>query len=168
MKHMLRIATNHRKLEIQVEDDAAAESLFLKLCCNLLNLQMGKQKKKLRSEQKLQEEPPIQIQSAEPIEHTRTEEVKRVTKPSMFYMRCKACGKEKAFTSKRELTEYHCTECGNIQPMDQLHRVFLYCECGQRLMYHTNVTDRLVEIDCPACGMPITAEQRKDGDYQSL
>lgn len=49
-----------------------------------------------------------------------------------------------------------------------LHHMKFHCECGRTWFYHTNAEERIIEQNCLACGMPMQAEQDKNGDYSPL
>lgn len=87
-----------------------------------------------------------------------------------LYLRCPECGKVKAFCSKKELRGYHCFECGADTPFtDELKKMYLNCQCGQRSVYWTNITDPMLDVNCPKCGNPVAVSwNEKKGIYQPI
>jgi NTP pyrophosphatase (non-canonical NTP hydrolase) len=63
---------------------------------------------------------------------------------------------------------YRCKSCGENNALHDLRRLKFRCECGHTWVYHTNATERIIEQNCLACGMPMQAEQDKNGDYSPL
>lgn len=83
-------------------------------------------------------------------------------------IRCTRCDKMKSFCTKKRLTGYYC-ECGGYTDLDDLVEINARCSvCGHTWGYRTNNTDPLDEITCLECGAPITLEQDKYGDYQTI
>lgn len=83
-------------------------------------------------------------------------------------IRCVKCGKLKSFCTKKRLSGYYC-ECGGYTILDDLVDIDARCSvCGNTWGYRTNNTAPLDEITCLECGAPITLEQDKYGDYQTI
>lgn len=83
-------------------------------------------------------------------------------------IRCVKCGKLKSFCTKKRLSGYYC-ECGGYTILEGLVDIDARCSvCGHTWGYRTNNTAQLDEITCLECGAPITLEQDKYGDYQTI
>lgn len=80
-------------------------------------------------------------------------------------IKCPVCGAVRAFSPKTPVTDFACLACGVHSPLRDLHKADFRCECGQTWRYKTNMTDRMIEQTCIACGAPMTSEQDKYGDY---
>ena len=75
---------------------------------------------------------------------------------------------EDSFNARYPIGFYRCKSCGENNALHDLHRLKFRCECGHTWVYHTNATERIIEQNCLACGMPMQAEQDKNGDYFPL
>lgn len=81
---------------------------------------------------------------------------------------CVYCGETAVFNTKAPIKAFKCNTCGQMTNLHDLHRLKFRCECGHTWVYHTNATERIIEQNCLACGMPMQAEQDKNGDYSPL
>lgn len=81
---------------------------------------------------------------------------------------CAHCGETGSFNARYPIGFYRCKSCGENNALHDLHRLKFHCECGHTWVYHTNATERIIEQSCLACGMPMQAEQDKNGDYSPL
>ena len=48
-----------------------------------------------------------------------------------LYIKCRYCGKERAFNAKKPLTGFRC-ECGQITELEDLKLMYVRCECGRK------------------------------------
>ena len=86
-------------------------------------------------------------------------------------IRCRHCGKIKAFCTKVPTTEYFCKECGRTTPLDRMIPAYVRCEkCGSRYKYRSNIdTGESVSISCLQCSAPIDLEfNKKKGVLQVM
>lgn len=81
---------------------------------------------------------------------------------------CAHCGETGSFNARYPIGFYRCKSCGENNALHDLHRLKFRCECGHTWVYHTNATERIIEQSCLACGMPMQAEQDKNGDSSPL
>lgn len=81
---------------------------------------------------------------------------------------CVHCGETGSFNARYPIGFYRCKSCGENNALHDLHRLKFRCECGHTWVYHTNAKERIIEQNCLACGMPMQAEQDKNGDYSPL
>lgn len=81
---------------------------------------------------------------------------------------CAHCGETAVFNTKAPIKAFKCNTCGQMTNLHDLHRLKFRCECGRTWVYHTNAEERIIEQNCLACGMPMQAEQDKNGDYSPL
>lgn len=81
---------------------------------------------------------------------------------------CVHCGETGSFNARYAIGFYRCKSCGANNALHDLHRLKFRCECGHTWVYHTNAKERIIEQNCLACGMPMQAEQDKNGDYSPL
>lgn len=85
-----------------------------------------------------------------------------------LHIRCSACGKEKTFKPSRPITHFIC-DCGQVTELGKLKTAWMNCECGNMKPYHTNISERFVEIECIRCGQPAAMEFiNKKGLYQTI
>ncbi|MDY3710918.1 MAG: hypothetical protein SO044_00675 [Agathobaculum sp.] len=85
-----------------------------------------------------------------------------------LHIKCKTCGEVAAYCVNHPRIEHSCQACGAATPLLDLHKATFACECGNKWVYRTNETDRMIEQACLRCGAPMTAEQDKNGDYWPL
>lgn len=84
-------------------------------------------------------------------------------------IRCMDCGSVHAFCTKEPISSYYCRECGSRTPLDNMHRLRLFCECGNRSTYWTNLTDDVMDVNCIQCGAPVAMEWNgKAGQYKTI
>lgn len=122
------------------------------------------------------EDEPETEPEAEPEDQTEAEpEDKLETAPeAMRYkgfllLRCEHCGAVKGWNAKTPTCYHRCTECKGETELKDLHNMRAKCGfCGRVWSYKTNLTDRLAETNCVACGAPITMERDKNGNYDSV
>lgn len=69
-------------------------------------------------------------------------------------IKCRKCGKLKAFCAKTPIGSYIC-DCGGTTPIQNLVSATAACECGKIWRYRTNADDQTIEVRCIACGSPI-------------
>ena len=81
---------------------------------------------------------------------------------------CVHCSETGSFNARYPIGFYRCKSCGENNALHDLHRLKFRCECGHTWVYHTNAKERIIEQNCLACGMPMQAEQDKNGDYSPL
>ena len=82
-----------------------------------------------------------------------------------LHIRCK-CGAEKSFFTKSGLSFYKCAKCGE---QTELKLAFLHCECGERLRYFTNETEKMFDLNCIDCGQPIAMKyNEKKNLYETI
>lgn len=70
-------------------------------------------------------------------------------------IRCERCGKVRAFHTKNLITESFCKHCGKRIKLENLKKLWMNCECGERIKYRTNHTFSIFDVDCPRCGNPV-------------
>ena len=99
---------------------------------------------------------------------SKTGQVCKAGYKGFLMTKCEHCGTVKGWNAKDFTEVYKCRICGEETMLVDLHSMHARCICGKSWRYKTNLTDRLAEIDCIACGAPITMEQDKSGNYQSL
>lgn len=85
-----------------------------------------------------------------------------------LHIKCETCGEVAAYCVKHPRIEYSCQACGAVTPLRNLHKATFVCKCGNKWVYRTNETDRMIEQACLRCGAPMTADQDKNGDYWPL
>lgn len=87
-----------------------------------------------------------------------------------MHIRCPHCGKIRTFCSRVEQTHYHCFECGHdVELEENLKIAWVNCQCGTRHKYFTNMTDKMFDIECVACGAPVAVEwNHKKKLYQTI
>lgn len=73
-------------------------------------------------------------------------------------IRCKHCGEIKGFYGKAQITKYKCNDCGGSTDLNKLKVLWMNCECGNRMKYLTNMTDRMFDVTCNRCGNPVAVE----------
>lgn len=84
-------------------------------------------------------------------------------------IRCKDCGQERAYCSKIPTTAYRCHECGAATELEGLRSLWMYCQCGNKSHYNTNIEDAMAEVNCIVCGAPVTTEwNKKKKMYQTV
>lgn len=72
-----------------------------------------------------------------------------------LYIRCPKCGKEMGFCPKEPITQAICYQCGERFKLPQTMTLLsFWCECGKHWKYLTNITDKMFDIRCIACGTP--------------
>lgn len=82
-----------------------------------------------------------------------------MTYKGFLYIKCACCGHEKAFFTRDKIEKSYCNRCGSITPFtDPLDIMWLHCECGDRVRYHTNMKDRVFDAKCYKCGAPVAVE----------
>ena len=85
-----------------------------------------------------------------------------------LHIRCK-CGAEKSFFTKSGLSFYKCAKCGEQTELKDLKLAFLHCECGERLRYFTNETEKMFDLNCIDCGQPIAMKyNEKKNLYETI
>lgn len=140
----IRIATNDMALTVKMSDEQA-------------NVWFGTLTRAL-----LGEYPDI----AEPVEVE--EPTPQESYKGFLRITCAHCGETGSFNARYPIGFYRCKSCGENNALHDLHRLKFRCECGHTWVYHTNATERIIEQNCLACGMPMQAEQDKNGDYFPL
>lgn len=86
-----------------------------------------------------------------------------------LHIRCPHCGKEKTFFSSQERDGYFCTHCRKYHPFKEpLTPVYLNCECRGFSKYMTNLTEKIFDVPCIKCGMPVTVERNRKGWYEKM
>lgn len=140
----IRIATNDMALTVKMSDEQA-------------NVWFGTLTRAL-----LGEYPDI----AEPVEVE--EPTPQESYKGFLRITCAHCGETGSFNARYPIGFYRCKSCGENNALHDLHRLKFRCECGHTWVYHTNATERIIEQNCLACGMPMQAEQDKNGDYSPL
>ena len=77
----------------------------------------------------------------------------------MLCIKCENCGNIHMFKTEHTREEYYCLICGHKTILDTPPaRLYVHCECGRRIKYHTNMRDKLVDVECIQCGAPVTVE----------
>ena len=140
----IRIATNDMALTVKMSDEQA-------------NVWFGTLTRAL-----LGEYPDI----AEPVEVE--EPTPQESYKGFLRITCAHCGETGSFNARYPIGFYRCKSCGENNALHDLRRLKFRCECGHTWVYHTNATERIIEQNCLACGMPMQAEQDKNGDYSPL
>ncbi|WP_367567775.1 hypothetical protein [Lacrimispora sp.] len=76
-----------------------------------------------------------------------------------LYIKCRKCGKERAYCSKISITQHHCT-CGAVTPfVEPLRVMYVMCECGHKTCrYKTNMTGKMFDVPCIKCQAPVAVE----------
>lgn len=83
-------------------------------------------------------------------------------------IRCDVCGEIRGFNAKQQIRSSWCP-CGKYTPLIDLDKITARCSvCGHTWVYRTNNTEPLDEITCLECSAPITLEQDKHGNYQTI
>lgn len=77
-------------------------------------------------------------------------------------LECCACGKQKAFCSKKPIQRFECT-CGQRTKLDDPVPVYMRCECGKSFRYMTNIDRLRFTANCPHCGSPVELELGNSG-----
>lgn len=81
-------------------------------------------------------------------------------------VKCKHCGRLKAFCSKEKMNKYVCSECNTVTEFtEHFRKLYLTCKCGRQFFYLTNIKDKnMFEINCLSCGAPapIRYNSKKD------
>lgn len=78
------------------------------------------------------------------------------TYKGFLYMRCPRCGEVYSFCMKNPADNFKCRSCGSRTPfMEPLIPMHVFCECGGKFRYYTNITDPVIEMRCIDCGSPI-------------
>lgn len=72
-------------------------------------------------------------------------------------MTCEACGAEREFYVKSEITHMECP-CGHRTRLFDLLPLYAECKCGKRWKYLTNRTEMQITVHCINCGAPIDTE----------
>lgn len=79
-----------------------------------------------------------------------------------LYIECAKCGDRTGRFVKGALKYSVCKECGEKTDLTEpLKTLWLQCECGTRVRYKTNVTEKLWDMECKDCGAPVTVEWNK-------
>lgn len=74
-----------------------------------------------------------------------------------LYIKCEHCGSEIGYCAKREQDHMLCRCCGNKTYFKEpLKWMRVTCECGGNFSYKTNMEEKLFDIRCLDCGMPVT------------
>lgn len=89
-------------------------------------------------------------------------EEERESYKGFLFIRCEACGKEKGYSSKYPLTFHKC-DCGHRTDLHDLKPVHLYCKCGSKYKYMTNISDPQFTMNCLSCGAPVDLELNSRG-----
>lgn len=71
-------------------------------------------------------------------------------------IKCGHCGHRKAFNVNSPIEIFCCEKCRQYTQLKGLAPVLAECECGKRWRYMTNENADLLEINCLACGSPIS------------
>lgn len=76
-----------------------------------------------------------------------------------LHIKCPHCGKEKSFFTKKELAKYHCFQCGHDVILEgKMKLLWVNCPCGNRQKYLTNAEEKMFDVECLDCGMPVAVE----------
>lgn len=146
----IRIATNDMALTVKMSDEQA-------------NVWFGTLTRALLGEYPDIAEP-VEVDEPEPVEEPTPQESYK----GFLRITCAHCGETGSFNARYPIGFYRCKSCGENNALHDLHRLKFRCECGHTWVYHTNATERIIEQNCLACGMPMQAEQDKNGDYSPL
>lgn len=164
---MITIKTeNHTYMsKINAEE---SEKLFRKILADILDIQ-----EKIASVP--ENDKAVLEEDSAPEKEDVTESIDPVTEPEpllykgFLYIKCRNCGKEKAFCSKSPIREYTCEDCGEKTPLENLISLNTKCECGKYSRYHTNMEDYLFDVNCIACGSPVTVKfNKKKNQYETV
>lgn len=153
----IRIATNDMALTVKMSDEQA-NVWFGTLTSALLGEYPD------IAEPVEMEEPRDEDTEPEPVEEPTPQESYK----GFLRITCAHCGETGSFNARYPIGFYRCKSCGENNALHDLHRLKFRCECGHTWVYHTNATERIIEQNCLACGMPMQAEQDKNGDYSPL
>lgn len=152
----IRIATNDMVLTVKMSDEQA-------------NVWFGTLTRALLGEYPDIAEP---VEMEEPRDEDEGEPAKEPAPQESYkgFLRitCVHCGETGSFNARYPIGFYRCKSCGENNALHDLHRLKFRCECGHTWVYHTNAKERIIEQNCLACGMPMQAEQDKNGDYSPL
>lgn len=58
---------------------------------------------------------------------------------------------------------FHKCDCGHRTDLHDLKPVHLYCKCGSKYKYMTNISDPQFTMNCLACGAPVDLELNSRG-----
>lgn len=86
-------------------------------------------------------------------------------------VKCKHCGKFKAFCSKEKMNKYICSECNTVTEFTEpFRKLYLNCKCGRQFFYLTNIKENnMFEINCLSCGAPAPIKYNsKKNIYETL
>lgn len=176
----IRIMTNEKALTIKMPD-AEANVWFGTLCCALLDdwpenavgddepAEDASDDDGLDGDAAIEGEPEL-VENAVGDDELMPTAVQQPTKSYKGFMHitCERCGNVHAYCTREPSSEYRCPACGNHMPLHDLRRLFLNCECGAKYVYWTNATEKLLELTCLNCKMPVALERDKQGRYTSL
>lgn len=75
-----------------------------------------------------------------------------------LHVKCPYCGRIRSFYKRVPGSCIHC-KCGRNYDLKHMVPVWVNCECGHRpLRYLTNRDERIFDIECLHCGMPVCVE----------
>lgn len=155
MKVKMTVSTAGKRISVDV-DEKQADKTFWGLAEKLMLA--ARQEKGEESVKEQEEQPKEQIN---PEKEDMPEEEDYCTRregyTGFLLIKCSHCGKTKAFCSKFPLTHYKC-ECGEKTELNDLHRLYITCECGKKYGYRTNIQEPVLDVNCINCGAPVAVQ----------
>lgn len=153
------IKTDKKQIEIKANDHES-EEIFNRLVVNAL--QLNDKASYLKKEI---------FNPVEDINVSGQNETAELEYSGFLIVRCKHCGKLKAFCSKEKLNKYVCSECNTVTEFTEpFRKLYLTCKCGRQFFYLTNINDKnMFEINCLNCGAPAPIKYNSKKDiYETI
>lgn len=81
------------------------------------------------------------------------------------YIQCPKCKFTRGLFIKNQTT-MRCLECDSEIDLtkEDLIPLYLRCECGNRLNYLTNITDKMTDVECKKCGYLVPVAYNPHGN----
>ena len=79
-------------------------------------------------------------------------------------VKCEKCGDIRGFYSKEPIQYNRCKQCDRKTVLTDLAPVILKCcYCESRAVISTNMTERVITVNCPFCRAPVDMELDRSG-----
>lgn len=165
MKCRITIATQEKRLTVDLPDHEEAERRFLELVQILLDRTREQQNQAVWEEVAEHpvegaEMPEAMAPEAEPAEEEQNREKvpggsseNSYTYRGMMYIKCPACGEIQGTCYRYYKNHYVCKACGEKQLFrEPLRFVKATCpQCGKEWKYHTNIRMQMFSMPCLEC-----------------
>ena len=87
----------------------------------------------------------------------------------MLHIRCQSCGHDQQYYQKNLTDEHICNVCRCRTELANLRKMYINCECGNRLWYNTNIPDKIFDACCHNCSQPVAVEfDRKRNNFMTI